>query len=118
MTDTAPSGALTWGSAAERNKRLMPWRRAVSMTFAEQPRCLRVAWALDHLFNAKTGYAYPLNKHLADMTGLPINKVQDALLAQENDGAILGITRVTPGGRCPRARGEVGSIETSRSTGP
>ena len=99
MTDTAPSGALTWGSAAERNKRLMPWRRAVSMTFAEQPRCLRVAWALDHLFNAKTGYAYPLNKHLADMTGLPINKVQDALLALQSDGAILRITRVSGGRR-------------------
>jgi hypothetical protein len=102
MTDTTPSGALTWGSAAERNKRLMPWRRAVSMTFAEQPRCLRVAWALDHLFNAKTAYAYPLNQHLADMTGLPINKVQESLLALESDGAILRITQVTPGGRRQR----------------
>ena len=102
MIDTAPSGALTWASAAERNRKLIPWRRAISMTFAEQPRCLRVAWALDHLFNAKTGYAYPLNKHLANMTGLPINKVQDALLALESDGAILRITRVTPGGRTQR----------------
>ena len=102
MTDTAPSGALTWGSAAERNRKLIPWRRAISMMFAAQPRCLRVAWALDHLFNAKTGYAYPLNKHLADMTGLPINKVQDTLLALESDGAILRITRVTPGGRTQR----------------
>jgi hypothetical protein len=107
MTDTTPSGALTWGSAAERNKRLMPWRRAVSMTFAEQPRCLRVAWALDHLFNAKTAYAYPLNKRLVDMTRLPINRVQESL---ESDGALPFA--------CPRARGEVGNIEASRSTGP
>ena len=97
MTDTAPSGALTWGSAAERNKRLIPWRRAVSMTFAVQPRCLRVAWALDHLFNVKTGYAYPPNKHLADMTGLPINKVQEALATLESDGAIVRVTMVWHG---------------------
>ena len=97
MTDAAPSGALTWGSTAERNKRLMPWRRAVSTAFAEQPRCLRVAWALDHLFNAKTGYAYPPNKHLADMTGLPINKVQEALLTLESDGAIVRVTMVWHG---------------------
>ena len=102
MTDTAPSGALTWASAAERNRKLIPWRRAISMTFAERPRCLRVAWALDGLFNGKCGYAYPVNADLTNMTGLPINKVQDALLALESDGAILRITRVTPGGRTQR----------------
>jgi hypothetical protein len=102
MTDAAPSGALTWGSAAERNKRLMHWRRVVSKTFAEQPRCLRVAWALDHLFNAKTGYAYPLNKHLANMTGLPINKVQETLLTLESDGAIVRLTIVRPNGQTQR----------------
>jgi hypothetical protein len=88
---TAPPGALTWASAAERNRKLIPWRRAVSMTFAVQPRCLRVAWALDGLFNGKSGYAYPGNDGLANMTGLPINKVQDALLALKSDGAILRI---------------------------
>ena len=102
MTDTAPYGALTWGSAAERNKRLMPWRRAVSMTFAERPRCLRVAWALDQLFNAKTGYAYPPNKYLADVTGLPINKVQEALATLESDGAIVRVTIVRPNGQNQR----------------
>ena len=99
MTDTAPSGALTWGSAAERNRKLIPWRRAISMTFAERPRCLRVAWALDGLFNGKCGYAYPVNADLTNMTGLPINKVQDTLLALESDGAILRITRVSGGRR-------------------
>jgi hypothetical protein len=102
MTYTAPSDALTWGSAGERNKRLMRWRRAVSMTFAEQPRCLRVAWALDHLFNAKTGYAYPLNKQLANMTGLPINKIQEALLTLESDGAIVRRSIVLPNGQPQR----------------
>src|SRR5215472_5044489 len=99
---TAPAGALTWGSAAEHNRKLIPWRRAISMTFAERPRCLRVAWALDGLFNGKSGYAYPVNADLANMTGLPINKVQDTLLALESDGAILRITRVTSGGRRER----------------
>jgi hypothetical protein len=79
MTDTAPSGALRWASATER------------MTFPERPRCLRVAWALDGLFNGKSGYAYPVNADLANMTGLPINKVPDALLALESNGAILRI---------------------------
>ena len=67
----APPGALTWASPAERNRKLIPWRRAISQTFAERPRCLRVAWALDHLFNAKTGYAYPTNADIANMIGLP-----------------------------------------------
>jgi hypothetical protein len=102
MTDTAPSGTLTWGSAAERNRKLIPWRRAISMTFAVQPRCLRVAWALDHLFNAKTGYAYPPNEHLADMTGLPINKVQESLATLESDGAIVRLTIVQPNGQKQR----------------
>jgi hypothetical protein len=102
MTYAAPSDALTWDSAGERNKRLMRWRRAVSMTFTHQPRCLRVAWALDHLFNAKTGYAYPHNKHLAEMTGLPIIKVQETLLKLESDGAIVRRTIVLPNGQPQR----------------
>lgn len=97
MTDTAPSGALTWGSAAERNKRLMPWRRAVSMTFAEQPRCLRVAWALDHLFNAKTGFCNASNPYLSNVTGLPVNKLQEALATLECDGAIVRVVTRAPG---------------------
>ena len=102
MTYAAPSDTLTWGSAGERNRKLMRWRRAVSMTFAEQPRCLRVAWALDHLFNAKTGYAYPLNKQLAEMIGLPINKIQEALLTLESDGAIVRRSIVSPNGQPQR----------------
>ena len=72
------------------------------MTFAEQPRCLRVAWALDLLFNAKSGYAYPLNKQLANMTGLPVNKLQEALLTLERDGAIVRMFLVQPNGRKQR----------------
>jgi hypothetical protein len=69
------------------------------MTFAERPRCLRVAWALDGLFNGKSGYAYPVNAHLANMTGLPINKVQEALLTLESDCAIVRLTIVRPNGQ-------------------
>jgi hypothetical protein len=86
---SAPPGALTWSSAAERNRQLAPWRRAVSITYAEQSRCLRIAWVLDHLFNAKTGYAYPSNNYLADETGIAQNKVREALGLLENGGAII-----------------------------
>ena len=72
------------------------------MTFAERPRCLRVAWALDGLFNSKSGYAYPGNARLANMTGLPINKVQEALLTLESDGAIVRVTIVRPNGQNQR----------------
>jgi hypothetical protein len=47
---------------------------AVSMTRAAAALPPGVAWAF---FNAKNGYAYPPNKQLANMTGLPINKVQE-----------------------------------------
>ena len=53
----APLADMGLGGGAQQKAHALA--RAVSMTFAQQPRCLRVAWALDHLFNAKTGYAYP-----------------------------------------------------------
>ena len=86
---SAPPGALTRTSAADRNRKLIPWRRVVSMTFAEQSRCLRVLWALSDLFNAKTGYAYPTNGDIANMTGIAENKVREALGILEADGAII-----------------------------
>jgi hypothetical protein len=91
MTDAASSGALTWASTAERTRKLIPRRHAISMTFAERPRFLREAWSLDTRFKCKNAYAYLVNADLANMTGLPINKVQDALLALKSDGAILRI---------------------------
>jgi hypothetical protein len=85
----APSGALTWDSPAQRNGLLKVWRRAVMTMFGEQPRCLRVAWALDHLFNVKTGYAFPTNGWLAEETSLKENKVQSALKELEDGCAIV-----------------------------
>jgi hypothetical protein len=91
-----PPGVLAWHSAAERNKLLIPWRLAVSITFAEQPRCLRVAWVLHDLFNARTGFCNASNPYLAKLIGLPANKVQEALDKLDKDGAIRRL--ITPPG--------------------
>lgn len=99
----APPGALTWKSAAQRNQRLRAWRQAVSLVFAEQPRCLRVAWALDHLFNAKTGFCNASNTHLASETGLTPRNLQKALAALESDGALVRGVTVQKGGQRWRA---------------
>jgi hypothetical protein len=97
-TETAPSGVLTWRSTTERNKLLARWRLAICIAFGEQPRCLRVALAaLDHLFNAKTGYAFPTNTRLAELTGLTPRNVQVALAALEQGGAIIRTGNSAPG---------------------
>jgi hypothetical protein len=89
VTSSAPPGVITWRSNAERNKLLIPWRLAVCIAFAEYPRCLRVALgALDHLFNGKSGFCNASNTKLSKLTGLPVNKVQEALVKLEDDGAI------------------------------
>jgi hypothetical protein len=85
----APRGALKWRSAAERNRLLKDWRRAVCGTFGEQSRCLRVAWVLADSFNAKTGYAYPSNGWLANETHLAENKLRAALRTLELGNAIV-----------------------------
>src|SRR5579872_5186048 len=69
VADATPARALTWGSSYERNKLLKLWRRSVCIMFAEQSRCIRLAWALASLFNVKTGYAYASNSVLAGETG-------------------------------------------------
>lgn len=85
----APRGALTWRSPSQRNSLLRLWRRAVCTAFAEQSRCLRVAWTLAELFNAKYGYAYPSNTVLASETGLAENHLRATLLVLEQGGAIV-----------------------------
>jgi hypothetical protein len=97
-----PSAAITWETPAQRNRLLDRWRHAVSVAFAEQPRCLRVAWALDHLFNLKTGFAYPSNPSWQRKQGAPRN-VQKALEALEADGAIVRTITVQTGGQRWRA---------------
>jgi hypothetical protein len=96
MTDTAPSGALTWASAAERNRRLKLWRRAVFSIFGEQPRAIRVAWVLTELFNVKSGYAFPSNPYLAEQTHIAVNKLRETLLILENGGAIIRVATGRP----------------------
>jgi hypothetical protein len=86
---TAPPGALTWASPAERNRLLRLWRRAVFAIFGQQARCVRVACVLMGLFNTKSGYAFPTNEYLAEETSIAVNKVREALLILESGGAIL-----------------------------
>jgi hypothetical protein len=84
----APAGALTWRTAAERNKRLGAWRRAVFATFAAQPRALRLTTVLKDLFHVREGYAFARNSHLAAEAVLPERTVQTTLAALESRGAI------------------------------
>ena len=85
----SPPGALTWTSAKERNRRLKLWRRAVCAIFGEQPRAIRIAWALGDLFSLKTGYAFPSNSFLAEQTSIALNKVTTTLSILESGRAII-----------------------------
>jgi hypothetical protein len=84
-----PQGVLKWRSAAQRNRLLKIWRKAVFGIFGEQSRCVRVSWALADLFNARTGYAYPSNAWLADECLMAENKVQATLRTLELGRAIV-----------------------------
>ena len=93
----SPPQTLSWRSATERNRKLRAWRRAIMTVFSEQTRVLRIAWALEGLFNVKTGYAYPSNSWLANETGVQENHVRAALLTMEQAGAITRHTIVYNG---------------------
>ena len=86
---TAPPGALTWASAAQRNLRLKLWRRAVFAIFGEQPRAIRLAWVLTDLFNVNRGYAFASNPYLAQETSMAVNKLRATLGILEGGGAIM-----------------------------
>ncbi len=92
--DQTPHAALTWESTAQKRVRLQLWRSAVMKTFGEQARAIRVAWLLSSLFHAERGYAYPTDKYIAKETGVPIKRVQDALAALDDGGAICRVHRV------------------------
>jgi hypothetical protein len=96
MTDTGPSGALTWGSSAERNRQLTRWRRAVFSIFGDRPRVIRVAWVLSDLFNIKRGYAFPSNAYLAEETNMAVNKLRATLGILESGGAIIRAEVINP----------------------
>jgi len=97
--EAAPAKLLSWRTPRERNGKLKAWRRAVmAMLTDQQTRALRIAWTLESLFNAETGYAYPSNAYLAIETGIASNKVQQALGELEQGGAIVRrITRSKSG---------------------
>jgi hypothetical protein len=83
-----PENALTWRTKGQRSHVLWPWREAVNRKFAERPRCLRLAWILDFLFG-DDGFAFATDAWFERKIGLPINKVQETLLALERGEAII-----------------------------
>src|SRR4029077_8619329 len=64
-----PTGALTWVTNRQRAKLIHEWRKGIFRAFANETRALRLAWALEYLFQWK-GYAYVSNSKLADETGI------------------------------------------------
>jgi hypothetical protein len=98
--DDVPTAALTWEDASERRRRMENWRQAVFHKHGRSSRAVRVAWVLADLFNTKDGYAFPSNAYLADKTGLPLDKVENAL-ADLDGSAILRVHREN-GGRMQR----------------
>jgi len=92
--DEPPQGALTWSTSYQKGKALQAWRRAVCAAHSEEPRCLKVAWVLSELFKSAKGYAYPPDFYLARETGLPTNKLQDALTRLERGGSIIRVHRL------------------------
>lgn len=96
-TESTPASALTWSNAAQRNRRLREWRRAVIAAFGNQSRCIRLAWVLMDLFNAQLGYAFATDKYLAQEAGLALNKVQAMLTTLDRGGAIVRVQDVKDG---------------------
>jgi len=88
-TSSAPASALTWTSGKDRNRKLIPWRRAMWATFGGHARCMRIGWLLDNLFKIEAGYAHAPNDYLASESGMRANKVQEVLAILENGGAII-----------------------------
>jgi hypothetical protein len=100
----APADVLTWRSAAERNRQIAAWRRAVLTRFGEHTRAQRVAWALESLFSVKHGYAFASNQYLADATGMAISDVQKGLRALDGEAIarVVKRSRITTRAVWPR----------------
>lgn len=86
--NATPPGALEWSDQKSKAHALRSWRRAVSITFPESGRMLRVAWALEWFFGTQ-GFAYCSDAFLASETGVAVNKIQAALRDLEAAGAIV-----------------------------
>ncbi|KJC47314.1 hypothetical protein UB31_18840 [Bradyrhizobium sp. LTSP849] len=93
---------MRWSKASDRARKLDLWRTAVGRHFAGSARVLRVAWTLEWLFNLHRGYAFPTDARLAQKLGIPILKVQQALLDLERAGAIVRASVVQTDGRKQR----------------
>src|SRR5690348_6613835 len=89
--DETPVEALTWSTAAQRNRCLLEWRRAVFALFGDQSRCMRTLWVLSELFNTKLVYANPSDLHLARETGLALNKLEETLTLLDRAKAIIRV---------------------------
>ncbi|CAM5374736.1 putative protein OS=Afipia felis OX=1035 GN=NCTC12722_02136 PE=4 SV=1 [Afipia felis] len=83
-----PENAATWRSKKGKAKFCRDWRKAISRRFRENPRILRVAWALEWLFG-KECYAFPTDSFLSKELDLPIKNVQAALKVLEDGGAVI-----------------------------
>lgn len=85
--DTTPAGALRWRNSIERGQRADAWRRAVSSIFPADGRVLRISWLLQRLVAG--GYCFATDAYIAAETGVPINKVSEALATLERADAII-----------------------------
>ena len=87
---TTPVGVVHWRRDDHQQRRgnLSRWRRAVLATFKTEVRPVRVAWAIYDLC-ASRGYAYAGNPHLAVELGMTSKKIDEALNALKNAGAII-----------------------------
>lgn len=86
--DAVPDNAMTWASLKDKARVLWPWRLAVGRKFAESARVLRVAWLLEWSFSSR-GFGFMTDGFLSRQTGIPIKKIQAALLLLEREGAII-----------------------------
>ena len=96
--DDLPTNVLRWQSTRERNVVLRNWRDAVFREFNSSGHCATVAWLLRDLM-AQSGYCFASDPELAVMTGMPRNRVQDALGKLAKEGAIVRLQK--PNGEKP-----------------
>ncbi|MDE3179293.1 MAG: hypothetical protein KGM47_06490 [Acidobacteriota bacterium] len=99
--NATPPLALKWVTSRERKDVLVSWMIATGKKFAEYPRCLRVAWALQGLVGTN-GYAFPTDAYLSKQLGIPAKKIQEALHQLDKGGAIIRCGVFTKTGRDER----------------
>lgn len=98
--DQRPVGALVWTTGRQKSLLRRHWRHTVMHRFSDSSRALRLAWILQELSGDK-GYAFATDAYLASETGVPPNKVSDALKDLQDAGCIIRI-HVEKNGRLQR----------------